>query len=313
MEEILFNEYGVNLDAKVTKMSKENRNDVWKVETEGQKFVLKEANIKTRERAEYLINIENRLIDISPKIVKNKSGKQYIIINKKYYIMFEFEEGKQYNRENIPTDLIENIGTFLGIMHRKLRNITEENRNNQNSLLNISYPNLQIMNRLIEENNSNKEFIELIKNKIKVLSEYNYEDLLRQMLNRRKQIIHGDFYLGNLIFGKEIKAIDYEQAGLFYKEYEFAHAVFMICYNSNADDATNFEKIRMFAREYKKEERIDVEFAVDLFIYSLANSLYCFEKWKDETTEQREYALYRCNLLLWVKKNKETIIKLLRG
>lgn len=42
------------------------------------------------------------------------------------------------------------------------------------------------------------------------------------------QIVHGDFYLDNLIYTKnnEWKIIDFEQSGLFYKEYFEKHSDF---------------------------------------------------------------------------------------
>ena len=126
------------------------------------------------------------------------------------------------------------------------------------------------------------------------------------------QIVHGDFYLDNLIYTKnnEWKIIDFEQSGLFYKEYEIARALFMICYNNDDTEQYNFEKVSKFLDGYKESNDIsDLKNVIKLFLYSLANSLYCFKDWENLSLEKREYALYRNNMMMWIYDNLTNIVE----
>lgn len=67
-----------------------------------------------------------------------------------------------------------------------------------------------------------------MKNKLKILGEFYYNEINSFMSQLPLQIVHGDFYLDNLIYTKnnEWKIIDFEQSGLFYKEYFEKHSDF---------------------------------------------------------------------------------------
>ena len=179
------------------------------------------------------------------------------------------------------------------------------------SMLKISEPKCNLMQELIKKNTNDKLYTKMLMDKIELISNFQYSKLQELEKEKEQQIIHGDFYLDNLIINKnKIKAIDYEQTGLFYKEYEVIRALFMICYNPKFDDNKNLENMKKFIEGYKKfDKNIDLQFGIELFSYSSANSLYCYDDWNKSTDSIKEYAKYRYEMLKWILINKKEILK----
>lgn len=196
------------------------------------------------------------------------------------------------------------------MLHNKLDIITTNMPQNQESLLHISAPNSIRIKELINGNLLDKEYISYLNNKLEVLEMINYDSLFNKMQDTPKQIVHGDFYLDNLIFteGMKWKIIDYEQAGMFYKDYEIARALFMVCYNPNDNSLNNLNKIYSFLNGYRQYNSFkDINYIIELFLYSTANSLYCFEDWNNLNQSSKEFAMYKNKMLMWITKNKEKI------
>ena len=63
-------------------------------------------------------------------------------------------------------------------------------------------------------------------------------------LKLSKQIVHGDFYLDNIIItGNTLKITDLDQVCIFYKMYEVIRGMMMIAYDENLNDIDNMSRI----------------------------------------------------------------------
>ncbi len=300
-------------ESKVNKVNQGYVNDVWDITALESRFILKRFNKVDKEKLKYLSSIENSLLNLCPSIIKNNSGELCTEAdNGELYVLYEFVEGRHLKRNGVTPELAEEIGNYLGKLHKELFNIGQHVEKNYLSSLHISAPKINEINELLEENRDEKSYTKLLKNKLKILEELDYNEINSFMSQLPLQIVHGDFYLDNLIYTKnnEWKIIDFEQAGLFYKEYEIARALFMICYNSDDTGQYNFEKVSKFLDGYKESNNFsDLRKVIKLFLYSLANSLYCFKDWKSLSLEKREYALYRNNMMIWIYDNLTDIVE----
>lgn len=300
-------------ESKVNKANQGYINDVWDITTLESRFILKRFNKVDKEKLNYLLSIEDSLLNLCPSIIKNNSGELCTELdNAELYVLYEFVEGRHLNRNDVTPEIAKKIGNYLGKFHKELFNIGQYMEKNYLSSLHISAPKTSEITALLEENRSEKSYTKLLNNKLIVLSEIDYDEINSFMSQLPLQIVHGDFYLDNLIYTKnnEWKIIDFEQSGLFYKEYEIARALFMICYNSDDTRQYNFEKISNFLDGYKESnDFMDLRGVIKLFLYSLANSLYCFKDWKNLSLEKREYALYRNNMMIWIYDNLTDIMR----
>lgn len=308
----ILEKYGLG-ESKVNKVNKGHINDIWDITALESRFILKRFNKVDKEKLKYLLSIENSLLNLCPSIIKNNSGELCTELdNAEVYVLYEYVVGRHLNRNDVTPEIAKKIGNYLGKLHKELFNIGRYIDKNYLSSLHISAPKINEITELLEENRNEKSYTKLLKNKLKILGELDYNEINSFMSQLPLQIVHGDFYLDNLIYTKnnEWKIIDFEQAGLFYKEYEIARALFMICYNSDDTGQYNFEKVSKFLDGYKESNDFsDLRKVIKLFLYSLANSLYCFKDWENLSLEKREYALYRNNMMIWIYDNLTDIVE----
>lgn len=300
-------------ESKINKVNQGYINDVWDVTTLENRYILKRFNKVNKEKLNYLLSIEDSLLNLCPNIIKNNFGELSTELdNTELYVLYEFVVGRHLNRSDVTPELAKDIGGYLGKLHKELFNIGQHMEKNYLSSLHISAPKISEITGLLKENRNEKNYAKLLNNKLKILREIDYNEINSFMSQLSLQIVHGDFYLDNLIYTKnnEWKIIDFEQSGLFYKEYEIARALFMICYNSDDTRQYNFEKVSKFLDGYKENNDIsDLRNVIKLFLYSLANSLYCFKDWENLSLEKKEYALYRNNMMMWIYDNLTNIVE----
>lgn len=300
-------------ESKINKVNQGYINDVWDVTTLENRYILKRFNKVNKEKLNYLLSIEDSLLNLCPNIIKNNFGELSTELdNTELYVLYEFVVGRHLNRSDVTPELAKDIGGYLGKLHKELFNIGQHMEKNYLSSLHISAPKISEITGLLKENRNEKKYAKLLNNKLKILREIDYNEINSFMSQLPLQIVHGDFYLDNLIYtnNNEWKIIDFEQSGMFYKEYEIARALFMICYNSDDTRQYNFEKVSKFLDGYKENNDIsDLRNVIKLFLYSLANSLYCFKDWKNLSLEKKEYALYRNNMMMWIYDNLTNIVE----
>lgn len=300
-------------ESKINKVNQGYINDVWDVTTLENRYILKRFNKVNKEKLNYLLSIEDSLLNLCPNIIKNNFGELSTELdNTELYVLYEFVVGRHLNRSDVTPELAKDIGGYLGKLHKELFNIGQHMEKNYLSSLHISAPKISEITGLLKENRNEKNYAKLLNNKLKILREIDYNEINSFMSQLPLQIVHGDFYLDNLIYtnNNEWKIIDFEQSGMFYKEYEIARALFMICYNNDDTRQYNFEKVSKFLDGYKENNDIsDLRNVIKLFLYSLANSLYCFKDWKNLSLEKKEYALYRNNMMMWIYDNLTNIVE----
>lgn len=300
-------------ESKINKVNQGYINDVWDVTTLENRYILKRFNKVNKEKLNYLLSIEDSLLNLCPNIIKNNFGELSTELdNTELYVLYEFVVGRHLNRSDVTPELAKDIGGYLGKLHKELFNIGQHMEKNYLSSLHISAPKISEITGLLKENRNEKNYAKLLNNKLKILREIDYNEINSFMSQLPLQIVHGDFYLDNLIYtnNNEWKIIDFEQSGMFYKEYEIARALFMICYNNDDTRQYNFEKVSKFLDGYKENNDIsDLRNVIKLFLYSLANSLYCFKDWKNLSLAKKEYALYRNNMMMWIYDNLTNIVE----
>mgnify|MGYP001622943586 CR=1 FL=1 len=113
MENIILKKYGFRGNEPLQEISKGHINKIWKIKNGYKSFLLKEFNHSDKERLAYLINIENQLSDISPKIIKTANDKSWLSIDEKLYILYEYIDGKHFSRDEITPEIAKSIGSFL--------------------------------------------------------------------------------------------------------------------------------------------------------------------------------------------------------
>ncbi|MDO5557026.1 MAG: hypothetical protein Q4G05_02105 [Clostridia bacterium] len=301
--------YDIN-NAVVFDIEKGNINDVWKVELGDESYILKKFKKIEYERLKYIISIENELNEDSNFIKKNKENEYITIYNNEFYVIYKYIFGQKFCREDLMFDMAIDIGKYIGKVHNKLEVFGTKCDKEFSAKLNIRPPNIIEIKTLIEESKDNK-YTEFLKNKLEILEKINYNSIVEILEKYSKQIVHGDVYLENLILDlqKNWQLIDYEQTGLFYKEYEIIRALFMICYCEKHSDEDNLNNIKGFIKGYRSiNSFMNFENMLNIFIFSIANSLYCFRNWESLSIGEKEFATYRNSMLIWMEKNKFKLI-----
>ena len=144
-----------------------------------------------------------------------------------------------------------------------------------------------------------------------ILEKISNTDIQKAKIQLKKQIVHGDFYLDNLI-NKDNKLIitDLDQVCVFYKMYEVIRGMMMIAFDEEKTDTENIKKIISFLKGYQEENILeDMDMSINLYLYTLANSLYCLQENDYMDFHKKKFAFTRYNMLKWLYENKEIIIK----
>ena len=105
--------YGINQVKKVEKISKGYVNELWKIESDNGAFLLKCFNNCNLDRLKYLINLESNLSEFSPKLISTSNGSKIITKNEKSYVMYEFINGINLNRDDITLLIAKKLGKLL--------------------------------------------------------------------------------------------------------------------------------------------------------------------------------------------------------
>ena len=277
-------------------------------------FILKESCIKNSERLNYICYIQEKLNSISPKIYSSHD-KNYVTINNKFYILYEYINGKQLITSQINKNICFEIGQFMGKLHNLMNTIKEiELTDKKNTIgLNLCKPNIEKMNYLINYYKNHDFFYErILLDKLKFVKRIDYTKLMSKIENSLdKQIIHGDFYIDNIMFkNNSIYILDFDQAGIFYKLYELFRGMFFICYDESKEENENIEKIKYFIKGYKTENIIkNFDVAYEFYIYMLSNSLTGLDIKSSKKNSCRDFAIYRYNMLKWIISIKEVLIE----
>ena len=288
----------------------------WILTTKNSKYLLKEMVINELNRLEFINIVQNILSinNLSAKIIFTTDGSTYFIYDNNYYVLYEYIDGIHLDKQKLSFQEQYELGCFLGNIHKILNSIKIQNIEKYNTkCLNMSSPNLDRINDLIHLHvkKGNKEAIMLLRSKLKMLKEFNFENIKQTYLKYNNRIVHGDFYLDNIIKTNKLMCIDLDQTCIFPLQYEIYRAMSMICYDESLDDLKILHNIENFLKGYKSVYHISNEYlleGLDLFNYISLNSLYCLG-----IDDDISYAKYKFKMIGWLIKNKGSIINIIKG
>lgn len=288
----------------------------WILTTQNSKYLLKEMAINELNRLEFINIVQNILSinNLSAKIISTTDGSTYFIYDNHYYVLYEYIDGTHLDKQKLSFQEQYELGYLLGNIHKILNSTKIQNIEKYNTkCLNMSSPNLDRINDLIQlhSRKENKDAICLLKSKLKMLKEFNFEKIEQTYLKYNNKIVHGDFYLDNIIKTNKLLCIDLDQTCVFPLQYEIYRAISMICYDESFDDLKNLHNIENFLKGYKSVYHISDEYlleGLDLFNYISLNSLYCLG-----VDDDISYAKYKFKMIEWLIMNKDCIVNIIKG
>ena len=105
--------YNIKFDGIVNKVNTSHVSNVWKIINNSNNYILKEYSLDNLERIQFLLNLNRRLYEYSPRIYKNKNDDFFVIYNNHIYVLYEFEKGIHLKREEINEKQCFKLGEFL--------------------------------------------------------------------------------------------------------------------------------------------------------------------------------------------------------
>lgn len=303
-----------NEEYSVEQISKGHIHKKWLVtiNSKNKVFIKEFLNISSA-RIEFINYIQDMIRDFCPQIVKNRNKKAYTDIDNIIYVAYEFVDGEILKKGDLNSEELMEIGKFMGKLHKNMKKISIPDKFTEKSSLKIGENNLEKMKRMLKQYRitGNQEYVEIIKYKMLMLEKISDDDIQRAKNELSKQIVHGDFYLDNII-KKENKLIitDLDQVCVFYKMYEVIRGMMMIAYDEEKTNIANIKRVISFLNGYQRENNIeDIKMSINLYLYTLANSLYCLDIKDSKDYYKKKFAITRYNMLKWLYENKEEIIK----
>ena len=260
------------------------------------KYILKKIDYLKYNNILFALDIQNKINNIAPKIIETKNNCLFYIENENLFYLTEYLENDEYIIDAYK------LGYFLGMLHIQLSKIKYDREINFIKCIDNSN---KIENLF---NNCTDKYIKKIlqyKKKILSINELDY-DLSKLSL----QIIHGDFYIDNIIFSNnEIKIVDFDQCCTFYSEYEVLRGFFISLYKESQQDE-NLNLLKKYITGYKCfVKHINGDNTYKLYLSILANSLsgICGKK------IDLNFATKRYEILKFLVCNKKQIIDILNN
>lgn len=292
----------------IKKVNKGYACEKWIVNSSNNIF-LKEIKNISDNRLMFINFVQDSLKEYSPNIIKTKTGDLYIKTKDSFYVAYEFVDGSSVTKNELEIDDCFNIGRFLGKIHKNMKSLTIPNEFTECTCLKIN-DNFSKIPDLLSAYNEQDEFKKILKYKMHILTKIKKKDIMDILRILSKQLVHGDFYLDNIIKTDSKYIIsDFDQVGIFYKMYEVMRAIMMIVYDNSNTNEQNIERIVKFLEGYKMEDTIEnMKSSIDLYIYTLANSLYCLKPEDYYIQNKKDFACERCEMLTWIFQNKQKIL-----
>lgn len=308
----MFNEILNNYDIKpksITKLNKGYASQKWIiVANDNNKYILKEIINQDAERLTFILCVQNGIENFAPMIKRCKNNSLFCNYDNKLYYISEFVES---------TEIIENsnlyyeLGLFLSNLHTNLKKLKGISKMEFLKIENYKEKLLELMTYY--QKNSNKRYREIIKYKLNILNYIENKNI--NFNNLSYQIIHGDFYIDNvLLSGDEYKILDFDQTCFFYKEYEVLRGMFMLCLKPDSTNEEKFSYMRKFIKGYTSSNSIPSPVdSYNLYLYIQTNSLSGIRENEYLDSKRVEFAEKKFNILKFLYENIDEIINILRG
>jgi len=275
-------------------------------DSNNKQYVLKEIVKQKKDRLDFILSVQSNLKKFVAPIIPTKENELFVTYNNKFYYLCEFIKEIKYP---VNESTIENIGDFLASIHLEMMKNNKyceylKIENNENLLQEYS---------MYYKKHNNYEYLNIINYKINILKKLKDKDI--NFDNLTKQIIHGDFYLDNILYnGNTFKIIDFDQCCNFYKEYEILRGMFMICNKNKLLKQEILYNMSKFINGYLRKNTIKSSIdAYNLYLYVQANSLSSIKPSDCNNPNKKQFALKRFETLKFLNENKADIIKILEG
>lgn len=259
-------------------------------------YLIKKLEKKLYNNFPFALEVQNKLKNETPKIVKTKNNK--LFVSDSNCIFYITELFKTYKHDYTAYE----IGEYLGYLHSIMEKIIFTDK-----VTFIKYENnLNIINNLLQKK-QNERVIGILKYKKNILKKLRVDDIDFSKL--KLQVIHGDFYIDNLIYTSSgLKIVDFDQCCTFYREYEMLRGFFISLYNSTKTKSENLGELINYIKGYKKNIcNIDGINAYKLYLYIQANSLSgIIGKTNDMNFAEKKY-----NILTFLVENNKEIVEII--
>ncbi|MEO0127412.1 MAG: aminoglycoside phosphotransferase family protein [candidate division WOR-3 bacterium] len=288
----------------------------------GEKYFLKcFPKSVSQKRVQFIAESQNYIAQntgYAPKIYKNKCNKLFSQNSTGSFILSEYIRAQNFTI----SDLLHELGTkvyyilgkFLGLIHSSYYQFVSYCGYDKKLVLNNSLSRIKDLIDYHKFHTKNEFYIESLL--------YKYEEILRfpkdrfmQFNSLPRQVIHGDFYVNNLLFNenKEIIAlIDYEQSCCFFRVYEIMRGFFYtLCADSFGGSLQ--DKIESFICGYLESTNLcytEITNAVELYYWIQLNDLYGFIHHAG-TSFSLDLTRFRMSLLKKFANRKEEINRML--
>ncbi len=269
------------------------------------RYLLKEIKNQSINRLCKILQVQSKLYDFSPKIIKTKNNELYVNYEYNSYYLSEFIESERLD----VISHVRDIGLFLAMLHKKMFEV----KNIHTTFLKVEN-NLIILNEYLKYHklHNHTEYVEIIKYKLSILGKLKITDI--NFNNLTKQIIHGDFYGDNILYtNSSYKIVDFDQCCEFYKEYEVLRGMFML-FSDSLLSKEELYRMKEFIDGYYTLEKIkSPKDAYNLYLYIQANSLSSIKPDDYGKYEKMSFAKKRFRILKCLVENKENVMKILEG
>lgn len=300
----------------VARIPKGHTTQTWVIQSDERKYVLKILNKNLplgrvrfiTESQDYLF----RSINCSPRIYKNEMGKLFHHDANGYYIVSEYIEGETCSVSDLGQQAYYTIGAFLGRVHASYHNFVSYS-GSPTGLSIKQLPQTRI-NALIEYHKriSKNEFcLDSLMYKYKELEQFTTGHI-KQFSHLPTQVIHGDFYIDNLLFdgnGEIVALVDYDQSCRFFRVYELMRAMVFTIYTKGTISELE-DKIACFLSSYLDSVNLsysEISNMVDLYYWIQLSDTFCFEPnqcQRFDFSELRAFGEYRISLIKWIARER---------
>ncbi|MDD3392187.1 MAG: phosphotransferase [Bacilli bacterium] len=272
-----------------------NNHDSYKIIANDNKiYYLKEIpRVDIVNRQEQIIDELKKYNIKTYKIIKTKTGENFIkYMNKKYILINDIEGIKYTNKDLSNYKILKECARLLALLHMALKNASLDNikKFDVNEIIELYiYKQRQFIKK-----NKLDSIMKIVENEIVTLSR-------NKPLN--SQLIHGDFHIGNLLFNNDCADIilDFDLAinGNVY----FDIAYFIQRFLKEKD------KIQLFLDEYKYNNPNLVKEEEKIYLYLLVTELIVMNYFIGK--EKENSALECINDLKYILENKKHFKELL--
>jgi Ser/Thr protein kinase RdoA (MazF antagonist) len=286
--------------------------NVFKILFNGNLYILKLYNKIDYKRILFISCCQDYIynsLGCTAEIIKTANEDNYLLYkNNSSIIIYKYIKG--YQIKYVHNDLYGSIGLFIAKLHRYLSYYNEIKGNPYY----LRYPsnNYEYIDELIlnhEHFTGNIFYIKALKYKKDLLLNIN-KDNISKYYSIKKQIIHGDIYLGNIIYeynGNNKYIIDFDQSSYFPRIYELCRAFFMIV-NIKEKDKYLIDYLKYYLGGYCNEYGLSFKERKNIFefyLWILLWDTYCFDI--NINTSKIKFAQKRIDIIKFINRNIDNI------